>query len=128
MAYYPSYYPYYQQSYTNNPETMHWVEDEAGAKTFQQPSWLPANVPIALWDQTEKKIFLKSWNQMGMANPMQELDYEIKERTNPALLPQAISGDTQDMSRYATKDDIEELKKEIRNMNRNRNDNRGDNK
>ena len=65
-----------------------------------------------------------------MPNPMQELDYEIKERTNPALLPSNISGSTQDMSNYVTKEDFEELKKELRNIiNTNQNNNgRGGNR
>ena len=132
MAYYNPYYytqyPYYNQSYTQNIKSMEWVDGEVGAKAFQMPAGWPPETPIVLWDSTEKKIFLKSWNNAGMANPMQELDYTIKERVNPAMLPPSISGETQDMSKYATKEDFEELKKEIRNLSRNRNDNRGDNR
>ena len=134
MAYYNPYYysqyPYYQsgQTYnTPNIKSMEWVDGEVGARAFQMPAGWPPETPIVLWDNSEKKIYLKSWNNAGMPNPMQELDYTIKERTNPALLPQSISGDTQDMSKYVTKEDFEELKKEIRNMVR-RNDNRGENK
>ena len=115
MAYYP-YYPYnvYQptQSYSQNPyKTMEWVEGEVGAKAFPMPQNWPAETPIPLWDSTEKKIFLKSWNSMGMANPMQELTYEIKERTNPALLPNNISGET-----YVTKNDFDQLRQELKDM------------
>ena len=136
MAYpYQSYYPYYPtfqntQSYSNSIKSMEWVDGEVGAKAFQMPQGWPAETPIVLWDNSEKKIYLKSWNNMGMPNPMQELDYEIKERTNPALLPSNISGSTQDMSNYVTKEDFEELKKELRNMiNTNQNNNgRGGNR
>ena len=135
MSYYNYYqqYPYnmYQpnQSYSNNLKSMEWVDGEVGAKAFQMPQGWPAETPIVLWDNSEKKIYLKSWNQMGMPNPMQELEYEIKERTNPALLPSNISGSTQDMSNYVTKEDFEELKKEIRNMVNNQNNNgRGGNR
>lgn len=119
MPYYNYYNPYpynnYQptQSYTQNYKTMEWIEGEVGAKAFQMPQGWPAETPIVLWDSTDKKIFLKSWNQMGMANPLQELDYEIKERTNPALLPANLSGDA---AQYATKDDFEQFKKEMRDM------------
>lgn len=99
-----------QQSYSNSPKMMEWVEGEVGAKAFQMPNGWPINTPIALWDSTEKKIFLKSWNQMGMANPLQELDYEIKD--NASL----TSGATQDMSQYVTKNDFDELKKEFHEM------------
>ena len=121
MAYpYQPYYPYYpsyqtNQSYsTNNFKSMEWVDGEVGAKAFQMPAGWPAETPIVLWDNSEKKIYLKSWNNMGMPNPMQELDYEIKERTNPALLPGNISGDAG--TNYVTKDDLEQLKKELRDM------------
>ena len=118
MAYYNYYnqYPYngYQnQSYSQNMKSMEWVDGEIGAKAFQMPQGWPPETPIVLWSNSEKKIYLKSWNQMGMANPMQELDYEIKERTNPALLPSNISGDT---ANYVTKEDLEQFKQELRNM------------
>lgn len=120
MAYnYPNYnylqYPY-QQSYSNNIKTMEWVDGEVGARAFQMPPGWPVNAPIALWDSTEKKVFLKSWNQMGMANPIQELDYEIKEQPNQML----ISG-SPDMSQYVTKHDLDELRQEIRNLSNNNN-------
>ena len=118
---YQNYYPYYpnyqyqsNQSYANNSmKSMEWVNGEVGAKAFQMPSGWPPETPIVLWDNSEKKIYLKSWNQMGMPNPMQELDYEIKERTNPALLPNNISGES---NQYVTKEDFYHLKEELRNM------------
>ena len=129
MAYYNYYnqYPYngmYQpnQSYTQNIKSMEWVDGEVGAKAFQMPQGWPSETPIVLWDNSEKKIYLKSWNQMGMPNPMQELEYEIKERTNPALLPGNISGDS---SQYVTKEDLEQFKRELRNMISNPNNSKG---
>ncbi len=115
--YYPQYNNGYQQnqSYANqNFKSMEWVEGEVGAKAFQMPAGWPINTPIVLWDSTEKKIFLKSWNQMGAANPMQELDYEMKEQPNP-LLVEGLSG--HDMSQYVTKHDFDELKEEIKKLN-----------
>ena len=114
-AFYPQY-PYnsYQQNQPGTQvKTLEWVEGEVGAKAFQMPQGWPAEAPIALWDSTDKKIFLKSWNAMGMAKPLQELDYEIKEQ--PVLLPEGNSGHS-DMSQYVTKEDFEELKKEIKNI------------
>lgn len=120
-------YPYYSyqqfqptQSYSNTFKTMEWVDGEVGAKAYQMPQGLAPETPIVLWDSTEKKIFLKSWNQMGMANPLQELDYEIKERTNPALLPANLSGDA---NNYVTKEDLSKLKEELRSMIANINNN-----
>lgn len=99
-----------QQSYTNSVKAMEWVEGEVGAKAYQMPVGWPVNTPIPLWDSIEKKIYLKSWNQMGMANPLQELDYEIKD--NPMLM----SGSSYDMSQYITKNDFNELKQEIKSL------------
>lgn len=113
--YYPNMYPQYPyNSYQQNQQvkSLEWVEGEVGAKAFQMPQGWPAETPIALWDSTDKKIFLKSWNAMGMAKPLQELDYEIKDQ--PAYLPEGNSGHSE--SQYVTKEDFEELKKEIKNM------------
>ena len=129
MAYYNPYlwnqYPYYNQnqSYASNVEEMKWVKGETGADAFPMPQGWPPEKPVVLWDSTDKKIFLKSWNNVGMPNPLQELDYTIQEHTNPALLPSNLSG-SMDMSNYVTKQDLEELRKEIRNMNK-RNNNQG---
>ena len=120
MAYY-NYYPQYpyqsyampqQQSYTQTPKTMEWVEGEVGAKAFQMPQGLPVNTPIPLWDSQEKKIYLKSWNQMGAANyPMQVLEYTIKEQPSPMLMEgQSAAGN------YVTKEDFEQFKEELKNM------------
>lgn len=118
MAYYNNYYPQYpyaypqnQTSYTPSIKTMEWVDGEVGAKAFQMPQGLPPETPIALWDNSEKKIYLKSWNAMGMPNQMQELTYEIKEKTNPALL--AVSGSP---GEYVTKQEFDKLKEEIEKL------------
>ena len=119
--YYPQYpFSYYNQSYTqnNNVKTMEWVDGEVGAKAFQMPPGWPVNSPIALWDSTEKKVFLKSWNAMGMANPMQELDYVIREQ--PVQLPENTSGQP-DMNKYVTKEEFDKLRQEIRNLANNKN-------
>ncbi len=118
MAYYNYYNPYnnmngmYQpnQSYSQNVKSMEWVDGKVGAQAFQMPQGWPSETPIVLWDNSEKKIYLKSWNQMGAPNPIQELEYTIKERANPVLLPANISGE---MKGEASKEDIEELKKEF---------------
>lgn len=119
-SYYPYYAPSYQTSMLQNEPSMRWVDGEVGAKAYQMPQGLAPETPIVLWDSTDKKIFLKSWNQMGMANPLQELDYEIKERTNPALLPANLSGDA---NNYVTKEDLSKLKEELRSMIANINNN-----
>ena len=107
------------------PKMMEWVEGEVGAKAFQMPNGWPANSPIPLWDSTDTVIYLKSWGPMGIPNPMQKLRYEMPEQQNQALLTNGnngmsgTSGNGQDMSQFVTKQDFEQLKNEIRNMNQN---------
>lgn len=116
-----------QQSYATpvqqGPKMMEWVEGEVGAKAFQMPNGWPANSPIPLWDSTDTVIYLKSWGPMGIPNPMQKLRYEMPEQQSQALLMSGDNGNGngqsghQDMSQYVTKQDFEQLKNEIRNMN-----------
>ena len=111
-----------QQSYTQSPvKCMEWVEGEIGAKAFQMPQGWPANTPIPLWDSTDTVIYLKSVNQMGVPNPMTKIKYTIEEQQNQMMLPQGqsqqsnMSGTNQpDMSQYVTKNDLEQMKKELK--------------
>lgn len=124
-----------QQSFAQSqqgPKMMEWVEGEVGAKAFQMPMGWPANSPIPLWDSTDTVIYLKSWGPMGIPNPMQKLRYEMPDQQNQAMLMSGnngYSGNSQnsqpDMSQFVTKQDFEELKKELRNANSGANQNGG---
>lgn len=116
-----------QQSMSSAPqqaiEPMKWVEGEIGAKAQQMPSGLPANTPIPLWDSTDTVIYLKSWGPMGIPNPMQKLHYTIEDQGNH-LLSGAVNGNEQDqtaqhqqpdMSNYVTKDDLNQIREELKN-------------
>lgn len=112
-----------QQTMAQQPQlkAMEWVEGEVGAKAFQMPQGWPANQPIPLWDSTDTIIWLKSWGPMGIPNPMQKLKYVMPEQPNQALLTNGQSGSTEpenhsDMSKFATKDDINALREEVRQM------------
>lgn len=114
-----------QQSYSapvqQGPKMMEWVEGEVGAKAFQMPNGWPANSPIPLWDSTDTVIYLKSWGPMGIPNPMQKLRYEMPEQQNQAMLMSGNNGSNDgqsghpDMSQYVTKQDLENIKKEMMN-------------
>ena len=105
-------------------KAMEWVEGEVGAKAFQMPMGWPANQPIVLWDSTDTVIWLKSWGPMGIPNPMQKLKYVMPDQQSQSYLMsgandmnQNVSGSSQqDMSNYATKDDIAQLRDEVRQM------------
>ena len=113
-----------QQSMAQQPQVraMEWVEGEVGAKAFQMPQGWPANQPIPLWDSTDTNIYLKSWGPMGIPNPMQKLHYTMPEQQSQMLLNAGSSGaaepahTTPDMSQYVTKDDLNALKDEIRQI------------
>ena len=96
-----------------------WVDGEVGAKAFQLPTGWPANTPLPLWDTNDTIIYLKSTNQMGMPNPLQKVHYTMDEvpkapmqASGTMALPSGDQG--HDPSNYATKDDLERMKEEIR--------------
>lgn len=114
---------YQQQSYSPPPQPQNqqgiiWVDGEVGAKAFQMPAGIPAGAPVPLWDTNEPVIYLKSMNQMGMPNPLQKIHYTMEENKNQPVLPagQMSGAPAQDGVRYATKDDLEQMKNEIREM------------
>lgn len=98
----PNYYPQYQQpQYTQN--NLIWVQGEAGAKSYH----VAPNTTIPLWDSEKQTIYLKSADASGMPS-MKVLDYEIREReTSQKPLAEPVVD-------YATKEDLETVKKEIR--------------
>lgn len=117
-----------QQSYSPQPQVqspvraMEWVEGEIGAIAYQMPPGWPANTPIPLWDNKSTTIFLKSWNQMGVPNPLQRIPYTLPEQGS--LPDTQHSGATApDMSQYVTKQDLESLRQELRSMQQNGNRN-----
>ena len=101
---------------------MEWVEGEVGAKAFQMPTgWYP-NQPIPLWDSTDTIIYLKSWSQMGIPNPLQKLRYTFPDQQGQQMLP-AQSGQTEETptSNFVTKDDFDAFKTELKEMLKNQN-------
>ena len=114
-----------QQSFAQpqcQPKGMEWVEGEVGAKAFQMPIGWPANTPIPLWDSTEPIIYLKSWAQMGMPNPLQRIRYTVEppeSQNQMSMLTQGQSGATpqpqQDMSNYVTRAELDQLRQEMKN-------------
>ena len=108
--------PAYQQSATPAMQlkAMEWVEGEVGAKAFQMPAGLPANLPVPLWDSTDTVIYLKSWGPMGIPNPLQKLTYKMPDQNQQLLNAGGISGDQS--PKYATQEDINALREEIKKL------------
>ena len=116
-------YPQYQQSMAQQAPQMTqaqhngmiWTDGEVGAKAFQRPDWLPANQPVPLWDTNDTIIYLKSWNPMGMPNPLQKVRYEL-EGMKTGEKTTGYSGDTEpkhDMTQYVRKEDLERMKQDL---------------
>lgn len=113
---------YQQQSYAQpqmfQPQTVTgicWVDGEVGAKAQQLPPGWDITKPFPMWDTNDQVIYLKSFNQMGMPNPLTKLRYTIEEQTRqaPMMSTQAAlpSGGNVD---YVKKEDLEKLKEELK--------------
>ena len=148
--FYPATYPMSWQNYMMPNNSMaqntgnqmlrlrpiEWVDGEIGARAFQMPQGLEADVAIPLWDNSEPYIYFKSWNRMGMPNPLQKIKYDptpIQDSAQP-MLPSGNSGSAgqannnqngnsgvsgaveHDMSQYVTKDDLNSMKEELKSM------------
>lgn len=129
-----SYQPYqvsqtqYQQptmNYQNQqtPVGIIWVDGEVGAKAYQLPANWPVNAPVPLWDTNDTIIYLKSTNQMGMPNPLQKVHYTMEEVQRTPMMGQSNQSQQAlpapehalpDMSSYVTKDDLEQMKEELK--------------
>lgn len=110
--------PQAQPSYQQNTITgICWVDGEVGAKAQQIPPGWDTTKPFPMWDTNEQIIYLKSFNPMGMPNPLTKLHYTIEEPTKqaPMMSSQASlpQGETPDMNQYAKKDDLEKMKREL---------------
>lgn len=117
-----------QQPVQNMMDTelvMKWVDGEVAAKAFNRPQGWPENRPIPLWDSTDTIIWLKSWGPMGIPNPIQKLRYEMPDQQsyylpagqNQSGAPLAVSGNIETANpEYVTKDDLNNMKNEIREM------------
>ena len=123
--------PYSQQpqSYAaqQQPVGIVWVDGEVGAKAYQLPAGWPVNAPMPLWDTNDTIIYLKSTNQMGMPNPIQKVRYTMEEQPRMAPAMQSNQGSlpggysegqsghaSADLSQYVRKDELENLKEELK--------------
>jgi len=111
--YYPTGYPYPTQSNmyptqmnvgVNQPNAQNaliWVQGEAGAKSYM----VAPNQTVVLWDSEAEVIYLKSADATGMPS-IKALDYTIRE--NVAQKAEILA-----QKDFATKDEVDYLKKEI---------------
>lgn len=128
-SYTPSPYPQVsaQQPTNYSQNTMNcicWVDGEVGAKAQQIPAGWDTSKPFPMWDTNDQVIYLKSFNQMGMPNPLTKLHYTIEESTarqapmmsGQAALPNGTheQNSKPDMSDYVRREDLDRMKEELK--------------
>lgn len=130
-------YPYMQttQSTAVTPTPINYmisVDGEQAARAWQMPAGVVPGTIIPLFDVDGVHVYFKSTNAYGQLNPLRKAKVVMEEE--PAL-PAGQSMEAPqmpDMSGFVTKDDLNELRKEIRGMLAPRNNqnggNRGENK
>lgn len=103
---YPQNYPQVaQMPQQNAPQTtdMNWVQGESGAKGYH----VSPNTTVTLWDSESQTIYVKSANAVGVPT-ITVLDYTIR---NEAPKPAG-----ENKTAFATTEDIEILKNEIKEL------------
>lgn len=85
-----------QASPANTQTALTWVQGEAGAKSYL----VAPNSTVTLWDSEAQVIYIKSADATGMPS-IRTLDYTIRGEVKDAKPD------------YATKDELEALRKEI---------------
>lgn len=107
--------PYYnpqqfpQMQNVNQPNTSNiiWVQGEAGAKSYL----VAPNTTVPLWDSENQIIYLKSADASGMPS-IRIIDYKVRDmKQNSPIEPLNVNHEE-----YATKEDLEALRGEIRSL------------
>ena len=95
---------------------MCWVDGEVGAKAQQLPPGWDTTKPFPMWDTNDQIIYLKSFNAMGMPNPLTKLHYTIEEpqQSHQAQSVSAQPALPQGDGDYVKKADLERLKEELK--------------
>lgn len=112
-SYQQMYYPQYQQQYQPQVQQQNngpiWIQGEAAAKSYL----VAPGTTVALWDSESQTIFLKSADASGMPS-MKVLDYTIRDLNAQKAPKTDLINSADTLSAYATKTELEALKREIR--------------
>lgn len=94
-----------------NQSSIIWVQGEAGAKAYN----VPAGSTILLMDSETPRFYIKSTSANGIPMKLRMFDYsEILDQSQAyPSVPDAVSGQNAATAEFATKDDLNELKKLI---------------
>ena len=114
-----------------NPQFMIQVDGEIGAKAWQPQMALGPNTVIPLWDYDGLHVYFKSTDAYGRMNPVRKAKVIFEDE--PQNLPQGQSMNAEEQNngvsgagenpqlqmnpdQYVTRDDLNDLKNEIRQM------------
>ena len=106
-TYQPMYYPQYQQQTQQQNNSIIWVSGEAGAKSYLTAP----NTTVVLFDSEASVVYIKSADASGMPS-IKTLDYTIRE-TSQNSPNTGFNSQTNNLSNYATKDEITAITGEI---------------
>lgn len=128
--------PYMQQSASMAPVPTNYmisVDGEQAARAWQMPAGVAPGTIIPLFDVDGVHVYFKSTNAYGQLNPLRKAKVVMEdEPALPAAGQSMEAPQMPDMGGFVTKDDLNELRKEIRGMLAPRNNqngsNRGENK
>ena len=97
-------YPFPSFQYGQNPQYNQsnriWVQGEAGAKSYL----VAPNSSVDLWDSEKNTIYIKSADATGLPT-IKIIDYTVRQPL-----------DAKPKVEYATKSDLDELRKELRSI------------
>ena len=97
-------YPFTPFQYGQNPQynqsNMSWVQGEAGAMSYL----VAPNSSVDLWDSEKNTIYIKSADATGLPT-IKIIDYTVRQ---PLEAKPKVE--------YATKSDLDELRKELRSI------------
>lgn len=110
-----------QQSYTQPPtQGIVWVQGEAAAKAYP----VPAGSNAVLMDSEGDVFYIKATDATGMPLPLRVFEYKEVVRTEP----QASNAAPQfDPNEYVRKEELDDLRRQIQNMNNNSRKDRNNN-
>lgn len=103
-------------AYQPAPSGICWVDGEVGAKAQAIPPGWDTSKPFPMWDTNDQIIYLKSFNSMGMPNPLTRLHYTIEEpsRQAPMMSTQANLPAGGHDTEYVRREDLERVKEELK--------------
>ena len=100
------------QPVIQQPQYMINVDGENSAKSWQPTTPVQPNTIIPLFDSDGQHVYFKTYDAYGRMNPLRKgrivFDDEVQVSETPSEQVR-----TQDMTAYATKDDLDKMKEEL---------------